>query len=83
MGFYESGLERQENEFKKQLGKKIKDHRSAIGLSQHQLALEANISRTQISRLENGEINSSVISLLRVARALNLNKEQLLDLFEY
>ncbi|MDC6361852.1 MULTISPECIES: helix-turn-helix domain-containing protein [Flavobacteriaceae] len=82
MGFYESGLERQENEFKKQLGKKIKDHRSAIGLSQHQLALEANISRTQISRLENGEINTSVIGLLRVAKALNLNKEQLLDLLE-
>lgn len=82
MGFDESELERQENEFKKQLGEKIKDYRSTIGLSQHQLALEANISRTQISRLENGEINTSVISLLRVARALNLNKEQLLDLLE-
>ncbi|WP_421810565.1 helix-turn-helix domain-containing protein [Flagellimonas sp.] len=82
MGFDESELERQENEFKKQLGEKIKDYRSAIGLSQHQLALEANISRTQISRLENGEINTSVISLLRVARSLDLDKEQLLDLLE-
>lgn len=83
MGFDESELERQEKEFKKQLGEKIKDHRFAIGLSQHQLALEANISRTQISRLGNGEINTSVISLLRVARVLNLDKEQLLDLLEY
>ncbi|WP_435625325.1 helix-turn-helix domain-containing protein [Flagellimonas sp.] len=82
MQYEEKKLKAEETAFKKKLGKKIKKHRKQAGLSQLKLALISNISRTQISRLENGEISTSVLTLLRVAKALQLDKEQLLDLLE-
>ncbi|MEM6540792.1 MAG: helix-turn-helix transcriptional regulator [Bacteroidota bacterium] len=82
MQYEEKKLKAEETAFKKRLGKKIKKYRNKAGLSQLKLALSSNISRTQISRLENGEISTSVLTLLRVAKALQLDKEQLLDLLE-
>lgn len=82
MQYEEKKLKADETAFKKRLGKKIKKYRNKAGLSQLKLALSSNISRTQISRLENGEISTSVLTLLRVAKALQLDKEQLLDLLE-
>lgn len=82
MEYEEKELEKEENDFKKRLGKKIKNYRLKAGLSQHKLGLQSNISRTQISRLENGEISTTVITLLRIGRALNLDDQQLLDLLK-
>lgn len=82
MQYEEKKLKADETAFKKRLGKKIKKYRNKAGLSQLKLALSSNISRTQISRLENGEISTSVLTLLRVAKALQLDKEQLMDLLE-
>ena len=82
MQYEERELEKEEFDFKKRLGEKIKNYRLKTGLSQHKLGLQSNISRTQISRLENGEINTTVITLLRISRALNLDKTQLLDLLD-
>ncbi|MEM9363752.1 MAG: helix-turn-helix transcriptional regulator [Bacteroidota bacterium] len=78
----EKELQQEETAFKKKLGEKIREHRDKAGLSQLKLALSAHISRTQISRLENGEINTSVITLLRIAKALDLDKKQIMDLLE-
>lgn len=78
----EKKLKQEEIAFKKRLGEKIREHREEAGLSQFKLALSAHISRTQISRLENGEINTSIITLLRIAKAFNLDKEQIMDLLE-
>lgn len=82
MQYDENQLQKKETAFKKRLGNKIKDYQSQMGWSQHQLALEANISRTQISRVENGEISTSVITLLRIVKSLNLTDQQLLDLLD-
>ena len=82
MQFEEEELEKEEFEFKNRLGAKIKSYRLKAGLSQHNLGLQSNISRTQISRLENGEVSTTVITLLRITKALNLNESQLLDLLE-
>ncbi|MEL7120851.1 MAG: helix-turn-helix transcriptional regulator [Bacteroidota bacterium] len=76
----EKVLEAEENAFKKRLGLKLKAHRDKAGLSQLKLALQSNISRTQISRLENGEISTSVVTFLRITKALDLNQEEILDL---
>ncbi|WP_420322116.1 helix-turn-helix domain-containing protein [Flagellimonas sp.] len=82
MHYDENELKQEESNFKKRLGEKIKDYRLKLGWSQHKLGLHSNISRTQISRLENGEISTSVITLLRIAKALKLDKSQLLDLLD-
>ena len=82
MQYDEKELEKEEFDFKKRLGGKIKNYRLKAGLSQHKLGLQSNISRTQISRLENGEISTTVITLLRISKALNLDKAQLLDLLD-
>lgn len=82
MQYEEKKLKEEEASFKKRLGEKIRAHRDKAGLSQLKLALSAHISRTQISRLENGEINTSVITLLRIAKSLNLDKEKIMDLLD-
>lgn len=82
MQFEEEELKKEEVDFKNRLGEKIKNYRLEAGLSQHKLGLQSNISRTQISRLENGEVSTAVITLLRIARALNLDESQLLDLLK-
>ena len=82
MQYEEKKLKADETAFKKRLGKKIKKYRNKAGLSQLKLALSSNISRTQISRLENGEISTSVVTFLRIAKALDLNQEEILDLLD-
>jgi transcriptional regulator with XRE-family HTH domain len=57
----------------------LKKYRKIAGLTQQQLALKAGVDVTLISRLENGQrLNASYPTIVRLARALNLEPEELL-----
>jgi ribosome-binding protein aMBF1 (putative translation factor) len=58
--------------FLKELGKRVKEGRENIGLSQFQLAIEAEIPKNQVGRIERGEINTSIFTLKRIAEALKI-----------
>lgn len=60
------------------LGKKVRERRIAIGLSQEQLAEVAGMHRTYIGSVERGERNISVGSLHTLADALNVQAGTLL-----
>ncbi len=49
------------------------------GLSQEDLANDANIPINQVGRIERGEINPSLSTLNSLAKALELRLNQLLD----
>ena len=49
----------------------VKKFREKKGFSQLNLALEAECSRTQISRIENRDVNPSIFTLSKIARALD------------
>ena len=63
----------------KRLGKKIKALRMKQEISQSQLAFEANIPRNQIGRIERGEINTSISTVLSIAKALEINPKEFFD----
>jgi transcriptional regulator with XRE-family HTH domain len=66
--------------FLKALGEKIKTLREAKGLSQYAFSDESGVSRSQIVRLENGELNCTIATLLMIAEALEIEVNELLDI---
>lgn len=64
--------------FLKELGLKLKELREKKGLSQFQLAIEAEIPKNQVGRIERGQINTSVYNLKRISEALGISLVDLL-----
>ncbi|MCL6275440.1 helix-turn-helix domain-containing protein [Muricauda sp. 2012CJ35-5] len=54
------------------VGKKIRAIREAKGMSQLELAIDADIPKTQVGRVERGENNTSLVTLNRIATALEV-----------
>jgi transcriptional regulator with XRE-family HTH domain len=63
----------------KKLGKKIREIRIQQKISQAQLAFEANIPTMQVSRIERGEVNTSISSIIRIAKVLDVKVKDLFD----
>lgn len=63
----------------KSLGLQIASRRSERGLSQEDLAGAAEMDRSFLSEIENGRKNPSVMSLVRIAKALDVQPGDLLD----
>jgi transcriptional regulator with XRE-family HTH domain len=63
----------------KSLGSKIRVQREKQKISQDQLAYECETHRSVISRIENGHFNVTVITLTKIANALNVTLGDLLD----
>lgn len=59
-------------------GQVIERLRRECGLSQEKLALAAELNRTFVWRIERGEQNPSLDSLFRLAKALELDPEDLI-----
>lgn len=56
----------------KAFGRKVRDLRTSAGLSQEQLANEAEIPLSQVGRIERGEINPTLSTISALAKALNI-----------
>ena len=63
----------------KKLGKRIRFLRKEQNISQSQLSFEANVRINQIGRIERGEINTSVSTIVAIADALNVKAKDLFD----
>lgn len=61
------------------LGNAIKKQRSALGISQEELAFRAGLHRTYVSEVERGERNPSIASIEKLAQALKVSVSSLLD----
>ena len=59
-------------------GLKIRECRKQIGLSQEQLADQTDIHRTYIGGIERGERNPTLLMMLRLAHALQVDPSELL-----
>lgn len=55
------------------LGQRIRNYRTAKGLSQEKLAELANCHHTYIGQIERGEKNATVESVEKIATALNIS----------
>ncbi len=61
------------------VGKKIRSIRIRKGLSQLQLSEKAEVSPPYISYIENGVKNASIETLVKIANALQVSIDELLD----
>lgn len=57
----------------KAFGKRLKSIRQKKGLTQLDLELESGISRTEISRIENGQKNIEFFTIVKLAEALDID----------
>ena len=62
-----------EEEFLAEIGRRIKKQRKAANLSQQQLASMCDFEKSNMSRLESGKSNPTLITLRKVCLALNTN----------
>jgi transcriptional regulator with XRE-family HTH domain len=67
-----------DRKFLKMLGSRVKAIREEQGISQDQLGYECEMSRVNISRIENGQIGTAVHKLLHIAEALDIDVRDLL-----
>ena len=65
------------------LANAIKSTRSALGISQEELAARAGLHRTYVSDLERGARNPSLASVAKLAEALELSLPMLFEKAEY
>lgn len=56
----------------------VRAARNALGLSQEDLAHEAEVDRTYVSQVEGGKRNITVTVLARIAKALETTPDKLL-----
>lgn len=64
--------------FLRDLGSRIRDRRTARGLTQAQLGEQCILHRTFIGSVERGERNLSILNLRTIARALRVPLAELL-----
>jgi transcriptional regulator with XRE-family HTH domain len=57
---------------KVKVGRRIKELRNEIGISQEALANKAEIDRTYVTDVENGRRNLSIVSLEKLINALQI-----------
>ena len=60
------------NVFRKQLGQRIQQLRKEKGLTQENLSLESDISRSHIAMIEAGKRDITVSSMFKISRALGV-----------
>ncbi|KAF0248739.1 MAG: XRE family transcriptional regulator [bacterium] len=60
-------------------GKNLRQLRKGKGLSQEALAHEADLDRSYVGQVERGECNISLINICKLADALGLPPNKLLD----
>lgn len=61
------------------LGEAIRRTRLSKEISQEKLALLAEVDRSYVGRVERGDNNVAVLTLARLARALDISIEQLMQ----
>jgi transcriptional regulator with XRE-family HTH domain len=60
------------------LGRNVRDWRKRRGMSQEELALEAEMKRSYVSDMERGTRNPSIKAVARLAAALKVEPDVLL-----
>jgi transcriptional regulator with XRE-family HTH domain len=62
----------------KELGRIIREKREEKGLTQIEVAEKAELDRNYIGMVERGERNPSYLSLIKIAKGLNITVDQLI-----
>jgi transcriptional regulator with XRE-family HTH domain len=61
-------------------GNKVRERRTALGLSQEELASRAGVHRTYVGMIERAEKNITLENIQKIAKALEIPLDKLMDL---
>ncbi len=61
-----------ENEINAEIGRRIRQIREKQGITQHELALRCDIEASNMCRIESGNTNLTVKTIVRVCSSLNV-----------
>ena len=70
-------------EFRKQLGKNIKQIRESKKLSREEIAFACNFSGSYMGMIERAECDFKISKLYKIAKALNVNVSELVNFTPY
>ena len=73
-------VNKEESEYFQKLGARIKQLREEKGLDQKAFAFECEIGRTQLHMIENGKANPRLLTLMKIAKGLEVSLGTLVDL---
>lgn len=62
-----------------EFGERVRARRLAVDLSQEDLGYASGLHRTYIGHLERGEVNPSLLNILKVAAALEVDAAELVE----
>ena len=65
--------------FQKQFGVKVKEIRERKGYSQLDISSRLDIEKTSISRIENGRVNFTLTTAIKLAKVLDVDLHLLFD----
>lgn len=64
-------------DIKSKVGKRIREIRVAVNMSQKDLAYSADLDRSYIASVENGQRNISIVNLDKIATSLGVSLSEL------
>ena len=59
------------------IGNNIRKQRDKLGISQQELADNADVAKSTIQRIEKGEMNPSILTLINICLALEIDLSKL------
>ncbi|OUR62369.1 hypothetical protein A9Q74_05205 [Colwellia sp. 39_35_sub15_T18] len=60
------------------IGKRIRDIRNNVAMSQSELAFEIGTDKAYVSRIERGEVNIGILLFIKICAALKVKPEVLI-----
>ncbi|MBS1511654.1 MAG: helix-turn-helix transcriptional regulator [Bacteroidetes bacterium] len=67
------------NDFLKSFGKNLKKIREKKGVSLRELAASCNVDHSNIGKIEKGEFNITLLTILELSKGLEIHPKKLLD----
>ena len=73
-------IKNSDKETLKKFGENLRKLRDARNLSLRDVSINCNIDNGQISKIEQGQVNITLITLLELAKGLNVDPNELLNI---
>ena len=64
------------DDVRQKIGQRIKELREKTAMSQKDLAYAADLDRSYIASIENGQRNVSIVNIEKIAKALNVSLKE-------
>lgn len=64
----------------KEIGKRIRDIRNNVAMSQSELAFEIDTDKAYVSRIERGEVNIGVLLFIKICTALKVTSKEVMGI---